>query len=447
MASIGWEKTTWQSVARMVNHFDNERRKIANHSNKDIQPSLTDSNFIIGTDSFYSSVQKLKNRVSEVDEVLPPIRMKKDRKTVILMEVKCPETISNEREAEFFRRSYKLIEDKFGKENVAGGFVHMDEKHKYVDPHYAIQTVNSETNKTEITEVSVKRESLDHMHVMVTPFVPDKGVNAKAFMNPKKMQELNNLIDSMCRKEFGVDYMKGFYIRKGRSIKSLKLESEIAALKLEKEALIAERDEAIMYKHNAEIEADNAIKEAQKAINAAEIIKSESFSTVERAHNSIAAMQQEIKGIETAVGKAVRYLSRDDESEKIKFKNSIFGKETVEMPKELYDVMRTAVFASSAITALNDETKKSLKEMHETAIGKTVLEHEKTISDLSSELVDQRHAAERFRDGMENYGYVIERLIELIREIFEYLAPDLVKQFRRDLNGIIHEKDEFDKDR
>ena len=320
MVGVGWGKTDIKGLASRKAHFDKETRMKSEHGNTDINKELTPLNYEIGTSGFSETLKKLDARIKEVDAELPPIRVKKDRKTVIMLEVKCPETIPDERKKEFFTKAYEVIEKRYGSENVAGGFVHADEVHKYIDPHFAVQEIDPETGKVEINEISKERESLQHIHIFVAPFVPGKGINKSMFMKRGTMIELNNLMDKMCIQNFGVPYMKGYYTRKGRSIKSLKMESDIEAVRLE-------FNKAVDEKNKAEKERDGMIDSALEAESNAKKIKKDSEEKVREAKEKTAEATAEIKKAEADLAKIKR--ERDD----LKYSKEIELKKQRELDK------------------------------------------------------------------------------------------------------------------
>ena len=211
MASANWMKCTASKVGGLSVHLDIDKREKGYHSNPHINQSISRAvNFEIGTGSFSETLNRLKERTKEVDRVIPPQRKRKDRIVAICIEIPCPEKISDELNCsnEFFGKIYGELIDFFGQENVHGGFVHKDERHEYYD---------------ELTHE--KKISLEHMHVIVSAFTPQKGINGKEATARWRMRELNKQLDDMCYREFGLRLNTGEKPRK-KTVEQLKSESK-----------------------------------------------------------------------------------------------------------------------------------------------------------------------------------------------------------------------------
>lgn len=154
MASINWQKQTMQKAGAMKRHHGQKERLNNNHSNKDIDKSLTSQNYYIGCSDYSDAYEKMRERVAAVDKKYPPERVTKDRKVCCSLEAPCPAEISAKGEGEerrFFEELHKLYLEFFGQENVHGTCVHKDEVHKYTD-----------------SKTKEERESLSHGHSLVS---------------------------------------------------------------------------------------------------------------------------------------------------------------------------------------------------------------------------------------------------------------------------------------
>ena len=158
-----------------------------------------------------------EKRLKEVDKVLLPKRLKKDRIEVLLVNIPCPREITEQgRTKEFFDKVNDCMKEYFGKENWHGMEIHVDEVHGYYD--------------------RVKHEecmSLEHAHGVATPFVEGKGVNAKGFMTKANLSRATQVVDEMCLKEFGVSY-RTYQDPQHKSIEELKSETNIARNEMQK---------------------------------------------------------------------------------------------------------------------------------------------------------------------------------------------------------------------
>lgn len=189
MASADWLKCTTQKAGAMKKHLGQKEREQGNHSNKDINTELSKNNYAIGCQDYSEALERMKQRTKEVDKVIPPLRIKKDRITCCFIEVPCPLTLTERGLSDdFFANVYQTLTDFFGSENVHGGFVHKDEVHTYIDKD------------------KKHRTSLEHIHVLVSAYTPHKGINGKAFETKPRLNTLNRNLDDMCFRSFGVRF-------------------------------------------------------------------------------------------------------------------------------------------------------------------------------------------------------------------------------------------------
>lgn len=191
MASINWQKATMQKITSygFKAHFDLSTRtnKDVMHSNTHINTEKTIMNWC--TSNWQKAVESLQSRTKEVDEKIPPKRIKKDRVVGVMLEFPCPAEIEkNGKSDDFFFKAEKLIKEQFGEENVHGMYVHKDEQHTYTDKDGSI------------------RMSLQHAHILISPYTDEKGINGKAFVTRTNMIDLNKKMDEMVLREYGIGF-------------------------------------------------------------------------------------------------------------------------------------------------------------------------------------------------------------------------------------------------
>lgn len=209
MASANWMKCTTQKAGAMKKHLGQKEREQGNHSNKDINKELSKNNYAIGCGDYAEALEHMKRRTAEVDKLIPPKRIRKDRVTCCFIELPCPLTLTERGLSDdFFAKSYQTLTDFFGSENVHGGFVHKDEVHTYTDK-----------NKK-------RKTSLEHVHVLVSAYTPEKGINGKAFETKARLKALNNELDDMCFRSFGVR-LNTKEKPENKSVERLKEETEL----------------------------------------------------------------------------------------------------------------------------------------------------------------------------------------------------------------------------
>ena len=137
--------------------------------------------------------RKLKNRVEKIDKKLPPLRVRKDRVTMVRFDVSAPEGLPPEKEKQFFELAYNEI-TKFcgGKNNVSRMTIDRGRIHDYMDP---------------VTKQP--RTSRIHGTMAGIPYMPGKGVNCRNFMSRDRLWDLQHGIDKRCRSELGVRFLNG----------------------------------------------------------------------------------------------------------------------------------------------------------------------------------------------------------------------------------------------
>ena len=244
MASANWLKATTQKAGAMKRHLGHQERKKGNHSNKNIDTSLSKLNYTIGCGDYSEALERMKERTKEVDAVQPPKRIRKDRVTCCFIELPCPDVLTQqERSDEFFLKAYQVMQNFFGDSNVHGGFVHKDERHEYTDKD------------------GKKKMSLEHMHTLVSAYTADKGINGKAFETKGRLRAFNKALDVMCVKEFGISLNTGETPER-KSVERLKQETELRREANELKEKIAESD----YRYNLYVTDEITITERIEAL-------------------------------------------------------------------------------------------------------------------------------------------------------------------------------------
>lgn len=222
MAGVNWKKVTTQTAGAMKRHLGQYEREHGNHSNEHIDKKLSHLNYCIGCDDFSDAFNAMKKRVAEVDKMYPPDRKRADRKTACFLEIPCPNELRLQGKSDdFFAKSFEVMQNFFGEKNVHGGFVHKDELHEYRDKDGSLKM------------------SMEHMHLLVSTYaewqqkdkktgeiVERKGINGKNFETRPRLNKLNDMMQEMCQREFGVSFNTGEKPQK-KSVERLKTESAL----------------------------------------------------------------------------------------------------------------------------------------------------------------------------------------------------------------------------
>ena len=209
LAKIGIRNLKIVKTLHMDRHGDENDNR--NHSNENINPELSSGNFYVGCNSYAEAVDNAEKRLKEVDAVLPPKRLKKDRVEALMVNIPCPQEVTEQgRTKEFFNKVNDCMKDYFGEKNWHGMEIHVDEVHKYYDP-----------------KLHKECTSLVHAHGVATPFVEGKGVNCKAFMTKANLARATKVVDDMCLREFGVSF-RTYRDPQHKSVEELKSETNSA---------------------------------------------------------------------------------------------------------------------------------------------------------------------------------------------------------------------------
>ena len=225
MASINWKKQTNQTAGAMIRHLSKQGRIENNHSNKDIDISKSRMNYYIGCSDYTEALKSMRKRVAEVDKTDPPKKKVKNRVVCCSLEAKCPDAIYQQGlSQEFFQAVYKVYEDFFGKENVHGSCIHLDEMHSYIDNGVEkMSLAHSQTLVSAYVEWTEKNKKTGEV-------VARRGINGKNFETKARLNALNKAVCDMVKERFGVEYNTGEKARH-KTVEQLKAEGELAKAK------------------------------------------------------------------------------------------------------------------------------------------------------------------------------------------------------------------------
>ena len=251
MASVNWMKMTTQKAGGIKVHFEKKYRESDIHSNKDINVSKSNLNTTIGCNDYSEAFEKMKSRTAEVDSIMPPKRdMGTKRITSCMLEIPCPLSIQQQGlDQQYFETIYDIMQKYFGEKNVHGGFIHRDEQHEYIDKDGNKQT------------------SLYHMHVLVSAYTDEKGINGKAFETKPRIKQLNDIINQRLYSSYGVKFNTGG-IAHNKKVEELKAESDSYAkiAECKKNTSKARHEELVALNKSAEAQNELAYYQNQAEI-------------------------------------------------------------------------------------------------------------------------------------------------------------------------------------
>ena len=217
MASINIMKLHGGEAAAVLNHNRrHDGRPGVVYGNEHIDPARTHLNSTLywrpgahSKESAAEELARLRRRVEEIDKTEPPTRIRKDRVTLVSVEIPVPEYLLPEEETKFFKKAYSEVA-RFcgGAQNCGSIQIHRDEVHSYIDP------VTKETKTSRV-----------HAHMLCIPYVQGKGVNCKNFMSRDRLRQIQQSVDSRVRQDLGISFLDGSRQKSRGSVESLKLAS------------------------------------------------------------------------------------------------------------------------------------------------------------------------------------------------------------------------------
>lgn len=237
MASVDWQKHSGgTSVKAQFRHCDKDERLKAEHSNEEIDKSLTHKNLSFGAfNGDYKSIcHAYDERIKYIDEHAGlKKKPRKDRVTCMSWSISCPAGMSDDMASKWFTDVYDLLNTEYS--DVLGASVHFDEVHEYVD---------ASTGETAV--------SRPHMHAFVLPVVEKDGFRrlvGKDFSKRENIVKLNNSIQKLTEDKYpGYTFMTGVkHPGEYQPVEDLKRRSK------EAQAIQAEKEKALQ-----EIEADKS---------------------------------------------------------------------------------------------------------------------------------------------------------------------------------------------
>ena len=302
MAGIQWsggQHAGAKAAKTALRHNDKEQRLVAAHSNEEIDKTLTPGNWSVIGGSYEDKYRRYDERLAQVMEGVRVSSGANENNTLqvcIVYEPQGPDgtRLSRKQVRIFYGNVYQIACELFGKENVIGLDVHVDEQHDYVDPvkgktgsrihghlamvpavPFAVKTtrvpvLDADGNPIQLTDKEtgeplyyVKDDPLgDDEHgyrwrkgdpkvktrkVVTKEPLPDGEyrLNWNAFASRENIIEFNRRVHEMCQREFGMDYITGEGKHAGRTVEQMKRESRIAAAEAVAEHAEAKSEAAI----------------------------------------------------------------------------------------------------------------------------------------------------------------------------------------------------------
>jgi hypothetical protein len=163
------------AIGHMLAHYGRETAGVF-RENPNIDMERTKQNYTVGISEPHRLNERIQERIKDVRKSQIQQTGKQPRKdavTLVDWVVTVPDDLPTEREKEFFTCVYKFNAERYGKENVIGGYVHCDEAGRH------------------------------HMHLPVVPELDGK-FNCKKKMNRNDLRKYHEDLQSYCEKEMGM---------------------------------------------------------------------------------------------------------------------------------------------------------------------------------------------------------------------------------------------------
>jgi hypothetical protein len=255
MASVNFKKFKSATEAKAVlRHCDKEERLTTqNHTNSEIQKSRTSSNRQM-KGNYKETCKRFDERIDFLDS-LEGANKRKDRVIMFSLDIPVPKDMKPEHYDEWFLKVRKEVVKQYGCDNVLQMYVHKDEQHEYV---------NAETKQECVSRV--------HAHIPVIP-VKDNKLNGKWFSSKTNIVKLNNAIQDMTERDYGIEFMDGSKKKSKNTVESLKRRSERL---LEEQAIkTLQTEQESLKTQNKALQRDNSVLQAEINLKRAERLSEE----------------------------------------------------------------------------------------------------------------------------------------------------------------------------
>lgn len=197
------QKYTAAQLGQMLTHYNRNNGHERNYGNQDIDKTKSKDNYNLGPERSISDIDFVNQRVGEVKHI--------NRKDVVKMAtwvITLPKDFEGD-SRQFFEKSYNILANRYGQENVISSWVHMDEK-------------------------------TPHMHFAFVPIVhthDKKGreiekLSAKEVLTKGELQQMHPFMEKELQQELGepVHLLNGFTREGNKSIEDLKRGTAIKEL-------------------------------------------------------------------------------------------------------------------------------------------------------------------------------------------------------------------------
>ena len=345
MASVNFRgKCKGAGEAKAVmRHSEPEERLAREHSNTEINKERTKLNRSCFGLSYKKACEKYDERIQDLDATTNKNK-RKDRVTMFDLYVPTPKELPEENENKWFSKVLSLIAKQYGKENIIDAHIHRDEIHEYTDA----RTGEKATSRT-------------HMHAWLIPEI-NGGLNGKLFSSNANMMRLNNSIQEMTERDFGVEFMDGSGKKSKGTVEELKNESRKLAQQEMTTGIIKEREEELNAYEQELLEREQKLDEREKYVSGDEVkFRKSKFGKREedlnRRERSLASQQE---SVQNEVAEATAMMAAAQKQKK-------------ELEEMLQEAQRKIDQAREEFEVWIEQSKTSVQKMKKTPREKMIL--------------------------------------------------------------------------
>jgi len=258
MAKLSLDVAKCKSGASTVLQKHDQREPGEKHSNKDIDDSRTHLNYDLHNPEKISFTDKINQRIK--DEGIESKRaLRSDANVMISVVVQANKEffkkIGPKEQERFFQESYKILAEKYGKENIITATVHLDEKAPHLHFKFVPITADHKLRGGEMTN----KPHLEELHTIVAERLKERGfdiqrgepeIEKREHLTPQqfKMQEASRMVQELSKIEADIE------------IRSASLQGQEEALKAKEGDLTARHQQ--LEKETAELQ--QRLKEVAK---------------------------------------------------------------------------------------------------------------------------------------------------------------------------------------
>jgi len=364
-------KHTKASCGHMFAHFD---RKAEHISNENLDRTRTHLNYNLATHQQMDQGEFVRKRCSEVR-----CQNRKDLNVMVSWVVTAPKDLPEAEHKAFFQASYDFLKNRYGLENIVSAYVHMDE----VTPH---------------------------MHFAFVPVVEDKKrdgykISAKEAIDRKDLQTFHKDLDTHMTRVFGRDIgVLNEATKEGnRSIEELKRQSATERLQ-------------------------EATAEASKIVSKAQ-------TQAQGINDSLIVVKAEYKAKKA-------YVRECDKASQIsmampdyaKVKKSLFGKESVTVPKEKWEQKHISANEKGYLQKATAEFEKAVAEFRKTSSADHIAQLEQKISVLERKVFDLKRENSTLQSKVLSAEKEADRLMDKVNKVLGKLPDEVADRFIKQWN-------------